>query len=175
MTYALIPWAPVFPWYLEIQPLDFCELYTILKLSLLAATFLFTSLQNSFWIGSYDFSKVGLRRNRVFSRWRQLGFMRWTFCLKGVDMFFMFITTCRHLYSCRYVSFKLTKHVDRFILVMRWALCLARTACVLLLLPHQPVGMFCLSLRNLSTCSRQWGFRLSPLFAAILHDFHHSY
>ena len=34
-----------------------------LFLSLLATTLLFTSSRNSFWIGSYDFSKVGLRRN----------------------------------------------------------------------------------------------------------------
>ena len=46
--------------------MDFCELYTILKLSLLAITLFFTSSRNSFWIGSYDFSKVGLRRNLSF-------------------------------------------------------------------------------------------------------------
>ena len=43
--------------------MDFCGFDADLFLSLLATTLFFTTLRNSFWIGSYDFSKVGLRRN----------------------------------------------------------------------------------------------------------------
>ena len=106
-----------------------------------------------------NFQRSGCAGIWVFSRWRLLGFMRWTFCLKGIDMFFVFITTCRHVYSCRYVSFKLTKHVDRFIPVMRWVLRLAPTYRYVLLELKKPVDMFILvdmfpsSLPNMSTCS----------------------
>ena len=56
--------------------MDFCDFGANLFLSLLATTLLFTSLRNSFWIGSYDFSKVGCVGIWIFSGWRRLRFMR---------------------------------------------------------------------------------------------------
>ena len=46
--------------------MDFCDFDANLFFSLLATTLLFTSSRNSFWIGSYYFSKIGLRRNLGF-------------------------------------------------------------------------------------------------------------
>ena len=46
--------------------MDFRDFDADIFLGLLATTLLLTSLRNSFGIGSYDFSKVGLRRNLGF-------------------------------------------------------------------------------------------------------------
>ena len=177
MTYTLTPWAPVFPWYLEIPPLDFCELYINLKLRSLATIHLLTTLPDSSWIWSYVFSKVGLRRILGSSRWRLLGFMlcSWIQPCSRLSMTQSTVSTCCALFiphGVRWAGLRAVRHA----LIQSAASSnqsTTRSFCPKLL--REKLGLVDYFFQPVDYCGEISWFLISSLFAPILHDFHHSY